>query len=99
MRDADAVGLSNLEPPSIDDASRGEQKMTMALAADDIGDAQGADDDDDGGGESMKRWATMQAMTKSVTLRMTTTTMAASRWETLQTMPAACVNRSRPTPA
>ena len=63
----------------------------MALADGDIGDAQGADDDDDGGGESMKRWATMQAMTESVTLRMTTTTMAASRWETLQTMPAACV--------
>ena len=65
--------------------------MTMPLADDDIGDAQGADDDDDGGGESMKRWATMQAMTESVTPRMTTTTMAASRWETLQTMPAACV--------
>ena len=32
--------------------------MTMALADDDIGDAQGADDDDDGGGESMTRWAT-----------------------------------------
>ena len=69
--------------------------MTMALADDDIGDAQGADDDDDGGGESMKRWATMQAMTKS----MTTTTMAANRWKTLETMPAACVNRPRPTPA
>ena len=73
--------------------------MTMALADDDIGDAQGADDDDDGGGQSMKRWATMQAMTKSVTLRMTTTTIAASRWKTLQTMPAACVNRPRATPA
>ena len=46
--------------------------MAMALADDDIGDAQGADDDDNVAGESMKRWATMQAMTKSVTLRMTT---------------------------
>ena len=66
--------------------------MATALADDDIGDAQGADDDDDGGGQSMKRWATMQAITKSVTLRMTTTMAAA-----MQTMPVACVNRPRST--
>ena len=60
--------------------------MAIALADDDIG-----DDENDGGGESINRWATMQAMTKSVTLRMTTTSMAASRWKTLQMMPAACV--------
>ena len=60
------------------------------------------DDNDDGGGESMKRWATMQAMTKSVTHRMTKspTIMRIARPNRHMPLPSvARTNRRTPLPS